>query len=118
MSVNKSVVRPKNQKKMNADAKAKSLVKKGFESKKVALRVLKKIERSDGRLSAANFVKSGDRAGLVKKSKGGKGQLKKKKYTKTKKESMKKKSSSKKSSSKKSSSKKSSSKKGSFFGLF
>ena len=102
MSPNKSVVRLSSKKvseKQNINAKAKSLVKKGFESKKLALRVAKKIEASKGRLSANNFVKSGERAGLMKKSRGGKGKLKGK-PAKTKKASMKKKSS-KKASSKK-----------------
>lgn len=102
MSVNKSVVRL-SKKDINMKAKANSLVKKGFESKKVALRVAKKIEASKGRLSASNFVKSGERAGLMKKSRGGKGMLKKKASMKKKKASMK---------------KKTSSKKNSFFGLF
>lgn len=95
MSVNKSVVRLSSKKvsdNRSINAKANSLVKKGFESKKVALRVAKKIEASKGRLSASNFVKSGERAGLMKKQRGGRGKLKGK-PVKTKKTSMKKNSS-------------------------
>lgn len=46
----------------------KSLMKKGFESTKVARMVAKKIMKSKGKYTANHFVKSGPRAGLLKKA--------------------------------------------------
>ena len=82
-----------------------SLMKKGFESRKVARRVARKIRDSDGKYNSSHFVKSGDRAGLLKKK-----TKKTKMVKKTKKRSSPKRSSPKRSSSKRSSSKRSSSK--------
>ena len=44
-----------------------SLLRKGFESRKVARRVARKIQGSKGKYNSSHFVKTGDRAGLLKK---------------------------------------------------